>query len=116
MIALLHGLVDLMSKTLKLLLRYHRASMELYEECVERARTGRPLWSHHPECSVQFTLIERIRDSGAYILLIQLLSTDIYHSGLSPNKSDQWTLVIKVYHLNQVVQAVTIETAASGNY
>ena len=52
-------------------------------------------------------LFEYISDNSTHIFFIQLLSADIHNFGLSANKSDQRTLMIKVYNLNKIIQPVS---------
>ena len=60
-------------------------------------------------------LFERIFDGGAYIFFIELLPTNIHHFRLPAHKSDERTIVIKIHHLNNVVQTITVETAPGSN-
>src|SRR5258708_38325289 len=94
--------------------RWRRKEMD--ENVVEWAAFASPLRGHHPKCIIQVMLFEYIRDNSTHIFFIQLLSADIHNFGLSTNKPDKRTLVIKIYNLNKIVQPVTVKTASCGNY
>src|SRR5205823_11411560 len=85
-----------------------RMSIELYEKRVEWLGFVGPLWGHHPKWDVQIVLFKDSCDGGTDIFFIQLLSADIHNFGLSPHKSNQRTLMIKIYNLNKIIQPITV--------
>src|SRR5262249_44697562 len=93
----------------------HGIRGKLYEKCVEWSGFNWPLRGQHPKCSAQTMLCEYVCDDSASIFFIQLLSADVHNFGLSADKPDQGTLMIKACHLNYIVQLITVESGTSGN-